>query len=259
MSTVIFVLVAVFAHVAALPAPASHPGDAAAKAKAQVLLRQGTALFEAGDHAGALEEFQAEYFVFPSPKLWFNIGEAERKLGQDVEAVDAFERFLADASDAPGQSSTEALQSVSELKARLGRIAVECRPAGCDVRLDGKRVGETPLSKPAWVMPGKHQVEVRHAGLPSVMQVVEVRAGAVRNLSLDVRPIDRQVDLTATAPAAVTVPSPMVTPVTGDVSIPATADDRSSMTHRWWFWAAIGTAAVLGIGIIAVKSLPSFP
>ena len=55
-----------------------------AKARAQALLSEGTAAYGRGDYATALDKFTAAYRIFPSPKLWFNIGQANRDLGRPV-------------------------------------------------------------------------------------------------------------------------------------------------------------------------------
>jgi tetratricopeptide (TPR) repeat protein len=75
------------------------------------LLSQGSKLYHQGDLAGALEKFEAAYVAFPSPKLMFNIGQANRDLGRPVEAVEAFQRFLAEATDASPETMAEARNS----------------------------------------------------------------------------------------------------------------------------------------------------
>ena len=94
--------------------------DAQAKAHAQGLLSEGTAAYGRGDYATALDKFTAAYEIFPSPKLWFNIGQANRDLGRPVEAVAAFDRFLRNAGDAPPETLAEARRSAAELKTKLG-------------------------------------------------------------------------------------------------------------------------------------------
>ena len=101
MGTSFVVLLAVLAQL-------SPPGtDPQSKAKAQDLLTEGSDLYEKGDYAGALEKFNAAYAAYPSPKLMFNIGQANRDLSRPVEALEAFEKFLAGAADAPPEMLAE--------------------------------------------------------------------------------------------------------------------------------------------------------
>ena len=138
--------------------------DAQAKAHAQGLLSEGTAAYGRGDYATALDKFTAAYEIFPSPKLWFNIGQANRDLGRPVEAVAAFDRFLRNAGDAPPETLAEARRSTAELKTKLGQIQVTCATDGAEITVDGKQVGSTPLGEMVWTTPGRHQVAVQHAG-----------------------------------------------------------------------------------------------
>jgi tetratricopeptide (TPR) repeat protein len=79
--------------------------DAQPKARAQGLLNAGSELYGKGDHAGALEKFNAAYAANPSPKLMFDIGQSNRDLSRPVEALEAFERFLASDTNASPETN----------------------------------------------------------------------------------------------------------------------------------------------------------
>ena len=138
----------------------------------------------------ALDKFTAAYKIFPSPKLWFNIGQANRDLGRPVEAVEAFDRFLRDAGDAPPETLAEARRSAAELKTKLGQIQVTCATDGAEITVDGKQVGSTPLGEMIWTTPGRHQVAAQHAGFSPAIEDVVVVAGKVVAVNLELRPID---------------------------------------------------------------------
>ena len=107
----------------AVLAQLSPPGtDPQSKAKAQSLLTEGSNLYEKGDYAGALEQFNAAYAAYASPKLMFNIGQANRDLSRPVEALEAFEEFLAESLDASPATTADARKSLAELRDKLGRI-----------------------------------------------------------------------------------------------------------------------------------------
>ena len=158
---------------------AAEPNDAQAKARAQGLLSEGTAAYGRGDYAAALDKFTAAYKIFPSPKLWFNIGQANRDLGRPVEAVEAFDRFLRDAGDAPPETLAEARRSAAELKTKLGQIQVSCAVDGTEITVDGKQVGSTPLGEMLWTTPGRHQVAAQHAGFAPAIEDVVVTTGKI--------------------------------------------------------------------------------
>src|SRR5206468_7323218 len=97
------------------------------------LLREGNALYKKGDYTGALEKFQDAYATVPSPKLLFNIGQAERDLGRTVDAIQAFEKFLADAPDASPKTIAEARGEVADLQKKVGRLQILCETTGATI------------------------------------------------------------------------------------------------------------------------------
>jgi hypothetical protein len=209
--------------------------DAQAKARAQGLLSEGTAAYGRGDYATALDKFTAAYEIFPSPKLWFNIGQANRDLGRPVEAMAAFDRFLRNAGDAPPETLAEARRSAAELKTKLGQIQVTCATDGAEVTVDGKQVGSTPLGEMVWTTPGRHQVAVQHAGFSPVIEDVVVVAGSPSSVNIELRPID----LRAQSPGG----------HGAMVGGGAAASENKPIYRHTWFWVATGVA--IGAGIAA--------
>jgi len=222
----------------AQPSPPANNGEA--KARAQVLLNEGTTAYGHGDYATALEKFTAAYRIFPSPKLWFNIGQANRDLGRPVEAVAAFDRFLREASDAPTETVSEARRSAAELKARLGQIKVTCPTDGADVTVDGKQIGSTPLGEMVWTTPGRHQVAVQRAGFSPAIEDVVVDAGKTAALRVDLRPIDLRPANGAGGANA----------IGGAPGAPA----RKPVYRRPWFWVAAGAVVAAGVGAAILVS-----
>jgi tetratricopeptide (TPR) repeat protein len=207
--------------------------DAASKMRAQALLSEGTSAYGRGDYAAALEKFTAAYQIFPSPKLWFNIGQANRDLGRPVEAVAAFDRFLREAGDAPPETLAEARRSAAELKTKLGQIQVICATDGAEVTVDGKQVGSTPLGEMVWTTPGRHQVAVQREGFSPAIEDVAVLAGKASAVNIELRPIDLR------APNA-----------SGDgalVGNAAGAEESKPVYRSVWFWVAASVVVAAGV------------
>lgn len=182
MCTTTLVLLSVLAQLSTTTA------DPQAKARAQGLLTAGSALYEKGDYAGALEKFNAAYDAYPSPKLLFNIGQADRDLSRPVEALDAFEKFLAAETDASPETTADAHKSVAELQGKLGQIRIACATTGAEVSVDGKSIGRTPLPELIWATPGHHQVTASHASAALALESVDVTAGSVLVVTLRLHP-----------------------------------------------------------------------
>jgi hypothetical protein len=227
--------------------------DVEAKRQAQALLSAGAALYEAGDYAGALDRFTAAYAQYPSPKLWLNIGQAQRDLGRPLQALEAFERFVAEAGNARPEDLVEAHRAVAELQAQLGRVVVDCKPSGADVIVDGRAIGRMPLARPLWVTPGAHEVTVKRRNYFPATFTVEVTPGEARRLSFRLRAVEVSVaSLPAPAPA-LRLESPG----------PAAAEQQQPLYARWPFWAVVGGAVLLGGIVFAATAghgdVPSTP
>jgi hypothetical protein len=241
----------VLAMTLAQAAPPPLVKEASAKTRAQVLLREGTALFDRGEPADALQKFEEAYRIFPSPKIWFDVGAAQRTLARPVEARESFQRFLDEAPDAPADSRREAQAAVASLAASLGRLTVDCALAGVDVSMDGKPLGVTPLPRAIWATPGRHQLAGRHEGMIPDLRELTVTAGTEQTVSLALRPLAGPPSVTS---VPILVPPPVV--VTAAPALlapppPATSTAERPLTGRWWFWTAAGAVVVAGVvGIV---------
>lgn len=237
-----------------LSAQADEAASADPKTKAQILLSEGTQLFNRGAMAEALDRFKQAYAEYASPKLLFNIGLTSRSLGRSVEAMDALEKFLAEATDTPPEMISEAKRAVGELRGMLGNLTIKCSTPGAEVALDGRVIGFAPLPNSLWVMPGNHLIAAQHPGFDRATVTVEVNAGTVHTLTLTMQRVSE-------APVAAGV-------VAGDGSsinmakvLPEAATATSSHASaspptgwwlgRKWTWVAASSAVVLAGSAVA--------
>jgi hypothetical protein len=216
-------------------------GESQEKAQAKSLLGQGTKLYGQGDVAGALEKFQAAYAAFPSPKLMFNIGEANLNLHRPVEALEAFERFLAGVTDAPPEKVAEVRTAMGQLRKQLGQLRVDCTTSGTEVSVDGKSVGLTPLPDLIWAAPGHHQITAKHEGVAPAVEEVDVKMGAVSSVTL------RLATTVAAAPALAPAAAPALDL---QASRSPSGDNEGWWLGRKWTWVAAGSTVLLTVGAI---------
>ncbi len=222
--------------------------NAQAKAKAQSLLTEGSAFYEKGDYANALERFKAAFAAYDSPKLLFNIGQANRDLGRPVEALEAFEQFLIGDLDAAPETLAEAKGSVAELQNQLGRLRIDCQTENATISVDGKDVGLTPLPKLLWATPGRHQVTARHWGFTPAIEDVEVRVGNVQPVRITLR---EPVAQTPGSGASHSEPPATQSEVVLKESKSADSSSRGRWLGRKWTWVAAGSAVVFSASAIA--------
>lgn len=238
-------------HIAALAlltVLAGHPAFALAqaddpRARAKALTADGRQLYDKGDYEGALQKFQAAFDTFPSAKIQFNVGQAYKGLARDVEAIQAFEEFLAREPDADPAARAEAGRFVAELRKKVAAVDLTCDVDGASVLVDGRLVGTTPIAKPILVAAGPHQIVVQKetSAAPFVTAIAPERGATVHlwaNLASPAGappPSPRLADAALVQPSVVqgTAPRPIYT--------------------RWWFWTAVGVA-VIGGSVAAVAA-----
>jgi hypothetical protein len=236
------------------------------KAKAQVLLKEGARLYERGDLAAALEKFNQAYAEYASPKLLFNIGQASRDLHLFAEAMGAFERFLAEATDVPPDMEEEARRSVAELRVNLGRLHIECATTGAEISVDGKIVGRAPLRDLIWETPGKHQITAKHPDTTPAVEDVEVVVGSVQNVVIQLQPLPKAAEEPTAAHAQDTTKASARSKAREGRSLvqERTLSDEKAhpsdglLLGRTWTWIAGGSAVVFaGAATIVGLSMQS--
>lgn len=217
--------------------------SADAKAKAQILVKRGAQDFQHGRYEAALGEFRDAYAIFPSPKLFLNIGQCERELGHAVEAIQAFERFRREAELPPPRLLAEAEEGIAELSAHVGKLRVDCPTPGAEIRLDGKKVGVAPMAEPLAVAPGPHALTATYQGHTAVASNVEVAAGAVEAVVLraDASSSARTIGRNGGAHDGALFAS----------HAPAEGASKGWMLGRTWTWVVLGSAVVLAGGATA--------
>lgn len=252
MNAVSFVLLALLAQ--AGPETASLD----AKARAQSLLKESAQHYQQGELTDALEKLNQAYALFPSPKLLFNIGQASRELGRPVDAVDAFERFLAQATDASPDLRDEARRSVEELAPQIGRLLVDCIVPGVEISVDGRLVGRAPIADTIRVMPGSHQVTATGSNIMPDVRNVSVAAGTVETVVMRPRLL---AEIAAAKPVEVPAASQpvVVVPRLADLqAVPPpveAAPEQGWWLGRKWTWVAAGGTVVFGTGAIIAGTM----
>jgi tetratricopeptide (TPR) repeat protein len=194
------------------------------RARAQDLLGQGNDLFRAGRFAEALRAYREAHDLFPSAKLFFNIGRCEESLGHRTQAIVNLRAFVKQSPDADPDVRADAEHRIAELARALGAIDVSALPANAALTVDGQGVGLTPLGDSLWLEPGTHRVTLDRAGKPLWFATVEAQPGTTIPLTIS--------ESTNQAPAP-----PSGGPEGG---APPPAATPTATRGRWWIWAGLG-------------------
>jgi hypothetical protein len=189
---------------------------------------RGVALFDEGQHAAALAEFEAAYAVSGRRSILFNIGQIHARLGHAVESVEAFEEYLAtDGASITAERRAAVDGELAIQRARIGEVEIRCEIAGAIVTIDQRDRGRTPLEGPVALSAGEHDIEVAAAGHTAYRQRFRLAGGETRELDAVLVP-------TASTPATESSQLPVLTIVGASVLAAGVAS-----------WATFGTWTLL--------------
>ncbi len=157
---------------------------ALAQGDARAAYQRGQEAYNQGRYEDATREFQAAYDIDPRPALLYNLAQSLERSGKLVEAVDALNRYLAAAQDAPNRA--EAQLKLRNLQDRLDRtsIRIAYEAPGAAIAVDNQQWGLTPRPDPIRVSPGTHTVRVTRDGYSPFSARVIVPAGQVLDVEV---------------------------------------------------------------------------
>jgi hypothetical protein len=248
------VMLAVVVLLAATNAIAQTAED---KNVAHTLQGEGLRLMQKGDFAGALAKFDEAFGRVQSPKILFNRGKARQALGQDVGALEDFERFLDEAPYAPKESRREAQAAVDALRPKLAYIEVQTEDAGSSISIDGHLIGQSPLVRPSVVAPGAHEVRVEKAGATFEVRQVSPIAGqkvrvVVKLTATQPPPVAARAPISRVEPSpapASPAAEPLAPSLTRDAPAPTTVSERGGAVKPTPWQVTSGR---VGIGVTVV-------
>jgi hypothetical protein len=201
----------------------------------------------------AYREFTAAYAASPSYKILGNLGLCAMKLERDDEAIDAYEKYLAEGKDLPVAEQQQIRSDLATLKTGVAHVMVESDPPGArifDQRVPnrGERVLTTygPIDQPTrlGLHQGTHEIMAKLEGYPDQTWNVEASGGQdlPAHKFVFAKPVvapPPPVPVAAAPPPPAPAPAPVVTsrPVTGGV------------------WAGVATTGVLTVATVVTGAL----
>jgi hypothetical protein len=157
----------------------------AADESAEALIRRAIEMRRRLDDEGALVLLRQAYDMSHSPRAAGQLGICEQALGRWVDSETHLLEALKDASDAwVKKNNATLLQSLSIVKAKIGRVEISGDPAGATVLVNGASVGQLPLSSPVRVAEGEVEVELQAAGYARASKSFHVEGGQFQTIVL---------------------------------------------------------------------------
>jgi hypothetical protein len=170
-------------------APAAARAQAANPAEVEELIRQGNELRRAGKDPMAVPVFQKAYDLEPSARTAAQLGLVEAQMGYWVAA----EKHLSEAlsfTRHPWLDRNRAVvdETLKKVQSYIGELDVTGSPAGAEVVVNGKPVGNLPLDRPVRVAEGPVQVTLRSLGHAPASTTVTVDGGKRAQVTLALKP-----------------------------------------------------------------------
>lgn len=158
---------------------AQSPPDAARAA-----FEQGMVALQGNRFRDAVEALEASLALRPLAAVSYNLGLAYRGIGRNVDAVEAFERYLrAPDADARPERIDALRREVTRLRATLVTLAVTLQPPHATLRVDGHAV--VIIDREAVVDPGLRTLDVAAEGYQALHVERELAPGV--RVDLDAR------------------------------------------------------------------------
>jgi hypothetical protein len=156
-----------------------------ARLDARSHFQAGMVAAENGDLTAALSEFEAAYARQPHFSVLYNIGRARAGLGQHVEAIAAFERYLLDGGplvDAARRAEVRVLIDTSHRQ--VGTLKLIVPSDSTRVWVDGRELDRREVDQPVRLSIGPHSLIHWDRGASPLSQMVEIRPASISEISL---------------------------------------------------------------------------
>lgn len=160
------------------------------RAEARERFTRTVELYDEGRFEAALAEFQRAYALAPAAPVLFNIAQVHAAMGHAVAAVDAYERYLAEAGTISEARRAEIDRALATQRARIARLAIDTNALGATIAVDDVEVGTAPLAAPIAVDAGEHVIGVRAPGFESVRRRIRIAGSREETVRIELLPTD---------------------------------------------------------------------
>jgi hypothetical protein len=179
-------------------ASAQAGGDEATREQARQHFDRGLRLFNEGDNAGALAEFQQAYQLIQHPLVLYNIGLVYEATQRPVAAVETLDKLLQNPGNLPADRLSNAKRVRDEQAARIGELEITSNVSGAKVEVDGVGVAQLPLKEPLKLASGEHIIGIYATGYLPERRPVSIFGKSKATLNVELSPLEGQ-------PAQITV------------------------------------------------------
>lgn len=221
------------------PSAAPAAESDATKQEAARRFEHAIKLYEEGDYALALAEFERVYELVPDYRVLYNIGQVNIQLGRYARALRTLREYVSrGGNELPAERRSAVQTDLDSLVGRTASIELDVRPAGAELFIDGTVVGKSPLVEPIVVDVGERTVQARLTGYSTRAQTLTLAGGDRRRVEFTLEP--DVAPLPAPLPAAA-APQAALGP---ERTEPSPVAREAKPSWLWVGWSATGVLAV---------------
>jgi hypothetical protein len=178
----------------------------------------------------AYREFKAAYASSPSYKILGNLGLCAMKLERDEEAIQDYEKYLAEGKDLGPGEIAQVKTDLATLKTGVVYLTVTSAPPGAtvvDVRLPvrGEKItnvyGPIAAATRLGVREGSHQITARLVGYPDVTWEIDPAAGSSASHTFTFTKVEAPAPVVVQPAPAAQAPTPAEQPKVATRPIPS--------------------------------------
>ncbi len=198
-------------------------------ARARAAFTNGVEAYESGNYQHALEQFQSAYRLRPHPSVRINMANCYEQLNRPVEAIEHYERFLADSENVDETKAAEVRGSIERLRRQVGEIFVRVQPDGAMVSIDNAESRRAPILDSIALPAGAHTVTVEMEGFRTERREINVVGGSRGEVRVNLRPGSNITTATNTATNTATTATNTATTATNTITNTTDTSDTDSV------------------------------
>ena len=166
--------------------PAWAQVSKADQAKAAALKKQGDELVHDAKYKEALDAYDKSFAIVPNPAIFYNRGRALQSMGDYIGALDALEKFVANAPADLKAKVPNLDKTMAEIATHVSTLVIKTPVEGAAVTVNDKSLGNTPL-KPQRFQPGEVTITINAAGYITYTQQMSLQAGETTTLEPELK------------------------------------------------------------------------
>jgi hypothetical protein len=152
-------------------------------------VKKATESFQLQNYEAALKGYEEAYKIDPVPALQLAMGQCYRSLNNYGAAITSYQTYLTKAGDnaADKKAVEDTIRELERLRAQ-GTLDFSTDPSDAQLYIDGKLMGNTPISVPG-IDPGEHKIKLVKEGYAPIEKTFNFAPGQRQSIGTSMEPL----------------------------------------------------------------------